>query len=174
MHSKRGQIGLPVTDPICDNIININILKRLRILLNWTTCKPLYQPEISGGENMQIKNTSLFRDNYDVMSTWQHDKYTLGVSQCWVLLQLLKSLPHPLTKPNILTKPSMNMIGHMTREMPWASFFTTGALGSTPGKILGTRQTKRLMTTAIPQHSFRRVGFFFRIKNLRTNKRWIK
>ena len=72
---------------------------------------------------------------------------------------------------SILTKPSMNMIGHMTRETLSVSFFTLRALGSILGKILGMRQTKRLTTTTIPQHSFRRVSFFFRIKNLRTNKR---
>ena len=68
---------------------------------------------------------------------------------------------------NVLTNPSMKMIGHITLETPWASVFVFSALGSTLGKIVGMRQTKRPITTAIPQSSFRSVGLFRTMITLR-------
>ena len=68
---------------------------------------------------------------------------------------------------NVLTNPSMKMIGHITLETPSVSVvFVFSALGSTLGKIVGIRQTKRPITTAIPQSSFRSVGLFRTIRTL--------
>ena len=64
----------------------------------------------------------------------------------------------PLQGTWLLTNPSMNMIGHITLDTPWASFFVFSALGSTLGKIVGMRQIKRPTTTMTPHSSFRRVG----------------
>ena len=58
------------------------------------------------------------------------------------------------------------MRGHMTLETPWVSVFVFSALGSTLGKIVGMRQTKRLINTARPQSSFRSVGLFRTIRTL--------
>ena len=61
---------------------------------------------------------------------------------------------------NVLTNPSMKMTGHITLETPWVSVSVFPGLGSTLGKIVGMRQTKRPPTTARPQSSFRSVGLF--------------
>ena len=70
---------------------------------------------------------------------------------------------------NALTNPSMKMRGHNTLETPLVSPFVFTALGSTLGKIVGIRQTKRPTTTARPQSSFRSVGLFRKMRTLWKN-----
>ena len=69
-------------------------------------------------------------------------------------------------KQEVLTNPSMKMIGHNTLDAPWASFFVFSALGSTCGKIVGMREIKRPTNTTRAHNSFKRVGFLRKMSNL--------
>lgn len=69
-------------------------------------------------------------------------------------------------KQEVLTNPSMKMIGHNTLDAPRASFFVFSALGSTCGKIVGMRETKRPTNTTRAHNSFKRVGFLRKMTNL--------
>ena len=69
-------------------------------------------------------------------------------------------------KQEVLTNPSMKMIGHNTLDAPWASFFVFSALGSTCGKIVGMREIKRPTNTTTAHNSFKRVGFLRKMSNL--------
>ena len=69
-------------------------------------------------------------------------------------------------KQEVLTNPSMKMIGHNTLDAPWASFFVFSALGSTCGKIVGMREIKRPTNTTRAHNSFKRVGFLRKMTNL--------
>ena len=92
-----------------------------------------------------------------------------GFARGFVLKQKQKVVTRKGYMYNALTNPSMKMRGHNTLETPLVSPFVFTALGSTLGKIVGIRQTKRPTTTARPQSSFRSVGLFRKMRTLWKN-----